>query len=44
MSRIHLSLLVFASILSGRLCVAQTNPPADDWKPASSNAPGQGFC
>jgi len=43
MSRIPLSILLLASILSGRLCLAQTNPPADDWKPASSNAPGQGY-
>ena len=43
MSRTPLSLLVFASLLSARLCLAQTNPPADDWKPASSNAPGQGY-
>jgi GH35 family endo-1,4-beta-xylanase/enterochelin esterase-like enzyme len=43
MSRIQLSLLVFAALQSGRLGVGQTNPPADDWKPATSNVPGQGY-
>lgn len=38
-----LSLLAFTSILSGQLCLAQDNPPADDWKPASSNQPGKEF-
>jgi len=39
------SLLAFASasILSARLCVAQTNQPADDWKTVSSAAPGQQY-
>src|SRR6516225_9573520 len=37
-----LSVLAFASILSTRLCV-QTNQPADDWKPAASNVPGQQY-
>ncbi len=38
-----LSLLVLASILSGQLCLAQDNPPADDWKPAPSNQAGKQF-
>jgi enterochelin esterase-like enzyme len=39
----NLSLLALASALSGQLCVAQTNEPANDWKPASSNQPGKEF-
>jgi enterochelin esterase family protein len=38
-----LSLLAFASILSAQLCLAQTNQPPDDWKPAASNVPGQQY-
>lgn len=41
-----LSLLALTSILSGQLCLAQDNqpkPPADDWKPASSNQPGKEY-
>jgi enterochelin esterase-like enzyme len=30
-------------IVSGHLCLAQTNEPADDWKPASTNQPGQDY-
>lgn len=30
-------------LLAGRLCLAQTNAPADDWKPASSNQPGKDY-
>ncbi len=36
-------LLAFAWILSGQLCLAQDMPPADDWKPASSNQPGKEY-
>ena len=32
-----------ASILSGTLCVGQTNNPADDWKPSTLNQPGQEY-
>jgi enterochelin esterase family protein len=32
-----LSLLALAAALAGQLCGAETNAPADDWKPASSN-------
>ena len=35
--------LASASILSARLCLAQTNQPADDWKTVSTVAPGQQF-
>ena len=38
-----LSLLAFASILSGQLCLAQTNEPANDWKPAPSNQEGKQY-
>lgn len=37
------SIIALASILSGQLGVAQTNAPADDWKPASSNQPGKDY-
>src|ERR1017187_3879666 len=32
-----LSLLALATMFLGQLCVAQTNEPADDWKPSTSN-------
>jgi enterochelin esterase-like enzyme len=38
-----LLLLAFASALSGHLCLAQTNEPANDWKPASSNQAGKEY-
>lgn len=38
-----LLLLVFVSILIGRTCPAQENPPTDDWKSASSNQPGKEY-
>lgn len=38
-----LALLALASVLAGQLCPAQTNPPADDWKPASSNQRGKQY-
>jgi enterochelin esterase-like enzyme len=34
-----LSLFTLAALLACQLCVAQNNPPADDWKPATSNQP-----
>lgn len=37
-----LPLLLLAS-LAGQLAFAQTNAPADDWKPASSNQPGKDY-
>src|SRR5260221_11824600 len=39
----RLALLALASILSGRLCTAQTDQPADDWKPATSNQGGKQY-
>src|ERR1035441_10950353 len=39
----NLSLFALASMVSGQLCVAQTNEPADDWKPASSNQQGKQY-
>jgi enterochelin esterase family protein len=36
-------LLAFASVLSGQFCAAQTNEPADDWKPATSNQQGKQY-
>jgi enterochelin esterase-like enzyme len=38
-----LSFLAFAAIVSGQLCVAQTNQPVDDWKPATSNQQGKQY-
>lgn len=38
-----LSLLVCAAILSGRIGLAQTNEPANDWKPAPSNQQGKQY-
>jgi enterochelin esterase-like enzyme len=38
-----LSPLALASILSAQLCMAQTNEPADDWKPATSNQQGKQY-
>ena len=38
-----LFLFVFASMLSGGVCLGQDKAPADDWKPASSNQPGKEY-
>jgi hypothetical protein len=38
-----LSILALAPILSTQLCMAQTNEPADDWKPSTLNQPGQQY-
>ncbi len=38
-----LPLLALAGMVFGQLCVAQTNEPADDWKPATSNQPGKQY-
>ncbi len=38
-----LSLLALGSILSSQLCAAQTNEPANDWKPAPSNQQGKQY-
>jgi enterochelin esterase-like enzyme len=38
-----LSLLALAAMLSGQVCLAQTNEPADDWKPATSNQQGKQY-
>src|SRR5690242_1733287 len=37
------SILAFALILSGRLCMAQDKAPADDWTPAPSNQAGKQY-
>ena len=37
------SLVTFAVIMAGQLCLAQDNPPADDWKPAPSNQSGRQY-
>ncbi len=34
---------VLACILSGQLCMAQTEEPVGDWKPASTNQPGKEY-
>lgn len=38
-----LSLFALASMVLARLCGAQTNEPADDWKPAVSNQGGKQY-
>ncbi|MHA3770208.1 PVC-type heme-binding CxxCH protein [Verrucomicrobiota bacterium sgz303538] len=38
-----LTLLAITSILSCRFCLAQDKPPADDWKPASTNQSGREY-
>jgi enterochelin esterase-like enzyme len=38
-----LSLLAFTSVLTAQLCVAQTNEPVNDWKPATSNQQGKQY-
>ena len=38
-----LSLLVLVSISSGHLCLAQTNPPVNDWKSCPSNQAGKQY-
>ena len=38
-----LSILALAGLLTGQLCSAQTNAPADDWKPSILNQPGQQY-
>ncbi len=38
-----LALLTFVSVLSGQLCLAQTNEPSNDWKPSTLNQPGQQY-
>ena len=39
----RLFLLAFAFMLARQPCLAQDRPPADDWKPASSNQPGKEY-
>ena len=39
----NLSLLLFVFTLLGQLCLAQTNEPANDWKPAPSNQSGKQY-
>src|ERR1035437_751138 len=39
----QLTLLALGSIILSQLCVAQTNEPAEDWKPATSNQPGKQY-
>jgi enterochelin esterase family protein len=38
-----LSVLALASLLAGQPSTAQTDQPADDWKPATSNQPGRQY-
>jgi enterochelin esterase family protein len=38
-----LLLLALAPLILGQLCVAQTNPPADDWKPSAANQRGKQY-
>jgi enterochelin esterase family protein len=36
-------LFIVAGLAGGCVALAQTNQPADDWKPATSNEPGQSY-
>jgi len=36
-------LLALTTLILGQFCPAQTNGPADDWKPATSNQPGKQY-
>ena len=36
-------LFILALIVAGQLGMAQTDEPADDWKPATSNQPGKQY-
>lgn len=38
-----LLLLAFASVLPVQFCAAQSDEPADDWKPATSNQQGKQY-
>jgi enterochelin esterase family protein len=38
-----LTFLALTSVMTSQLCVAQTNEPADDWKPAPSNQQGKQY-
>jgi len=38
-----LTLLALASLLAGQHCLAQTDQPVNDWKPATSNQPGKQY-
>ena len=37
------ALLILMCMLTSQLCLAQSEVPVDDWKPASSNQPGQEY-
>jgi len=39
----QLPVVALAILLAGELCTAQTNEPADDWKPATSNQRGKQY-
>jgi enterochelin esterase-like enzyme len=39
----RLALLALASMVWGQFCTAQTDQPADDWKPATSNQKGKEY-
>jgi len=39
----HPTVLALAVLLTGKFCAAQTNDPADDWKPSILNQPGQQY-
>jgi enterochelin esterase-like enzyme len=38
-----LTLMAPACLVLGQLCLAQSGPPAEDWKPATSNQPGKEY-
>jgi len=39
----RLARLAFTAMLLGPLCAAQTNEPAEEWRPSSANLPGQPY-
>jgi enterochelin esterase family protein len=41
--KMRILLFALSTILLGQLGMAQTNEPADDWKPATSNQPGKQY-
>ena len=41
--KMTIPLFALASIVLGQVGLAQTNEPADDWKPATSNQPGKQY-
>ena len=41
--KMRIPLFTLTAIVLGQVGMAQTNEPADDWKPATSNQPGKQY-